>query len=141
MSKKTPSNPENRTDRVAGIRQQIQQTGVYFDRLVKRYPFHFLTVMLVCMVGSAILAFTVMRVNTPRQLPTFPEPPASGAGSSITGIIDTYGTLQEVTALQDTIASIIVKDTLNARDSIRLTETLQRFEQIQQSMYHQNNHP
>lgn len=141
MSKKTPSNPENRTDRIAGIRQQIQQIGVSFDRLVKRYPFHFLTAMLVCMMGSAILAFTVMRVNAPRQLPAFPQPPASSAGSSITGIIDTYGALQEVTALQDTIASIIVKDTLNARDSVRLTEALQRFEQIQQSMYNQNNHP
>lgn len=90
--------------------------------------------MLACMLGSGILAFTVMRTGAPRAVPVFPDAPTVGAGSGMTGIIDTYGALREVAALQDTIAYIIAKDTLDATDSIRLTQALGRLERIQRTI-------
>ena len=141
MSRKTPSNPDPDTGKTGGIRQYFRQIGAFARRSVERYPFHFLAGMLVCIIGSGILAFTVMRVNTPHALPAFPKPPASGIGNGITDMMGTYGALQEVTALQDTIAAIIGKDSLDATDSIRLTDALKRFELIQQSIYHKNSNP
>jgi hypothetical protein len=44
-------------------------------------------------------------------------------------------------AIQDTIAAIIAKESLNTSDSIRLTDALKRFEQLQKTIYHQNNTP
>lgn len=123
-----------------GIRRYLRQVGGFCRELVKRHPLYFFAGMLACMLASGILAFTVMRTDEPRVLLAFPQPPASGVGGAITGIIDTYAALNEVTALQDTIAHIIEKDTLDATDSIRLTEALRRFEKIQQSiMNHRNN--
>lgn len=122
-----------------GIRRHFRQVGAFCRGLVQRYPLYFFAGMLVCMLASGILAFTIMRTDTPHALPAFPQPPASGAGGAITGIFDTYAALSEVTALQDTIARIIEKDTLDATDSIRLTQALRRFEQIQQSIMNNKN--
>ena len=123
-----------------GIRNHLRQASGFCRELVKRHPLYFFAGMLACMLASGILAFTVMRTDESHALLAFPQPPAGDAGQAITGIIDTYAALNEVTALQDTIAHIIEKDSLDATDSIRLTEALQRFEQIQQSiMNHKNN--
>ncbi|WP_262246510.1 hypothetical protein [Parapedobacter soli] len=140
MNRKTPSDPATDILGMDGIRRHLRQVSGFCRELVKRHPLYFFAGMLACMLASGILAFTVMRTDEPHALPAFPKPPASGAGGAITGIIDTYAALNEVTALQDTIAHIIEKDTLDATDSIRLTEALRRFEQIQQSiMNHKNN--
>lgn len=134
MYRKTPSNQRPDAPDVGNIRHRLRQLGASCNRLVQRHPLYFFAGMLVCMLASGILAFTVMRMDAPHALPAFPRPPASGAGGSITDLIDTYGALSEVKALQDTIARIIEKDTLDAADSIRLTEALKRFEQIHQSI-------
>ena len=141
MSRKTPSNPNPDVGKTDGIRQYLRQIGAFVHRSVEQYPFHFLAGMLVCIIGSGILAFTVMRVNTPHALPTFPKPPTSGIGNGITDMMGTYGALQRVTALQDTIAAIIEKDSLDATDSLRLIDALKRFELIQQSIYHKKSNP
>lgn len=125
---------------MAGIRRHIRQVSGFCRELVKRHPLYFFAGMLACMLASGILTFTVMRTDESHALLAFPKPPASDAGRAITNIIDTYAALNEVAALQDTIALIIEKDSLDATDSIRLTEALRRFEQIQQSiMNHKNN--
>ena len=116
------------------MREYIRRTGASFRRLVDRYPVHFFGIMVACMLGSGILAFTVMRVGTPHKLPVFTPPPSSGAASELTGIIDTYSAIREVADLQQLIAEIVQKDTLSTGDSILLTDALQRFELIQRSI-------
>ncbi|MGJ1311716.1 hypothetical protein ACS126_06370 [Sphingobacterium lactis] len=134
MYRKTPSDPAADAGAWEGLRKRIRRTGTSFRRLVARYPIHFFGVMVACMLGSGILAFTVMRVGTPHKLPAFSPPPSSGAGDGLTGIIDTYSAIREVADLQQVIGAIVQKDTLTAADSILLTDALQRFELIQQSI-------
>src|SRR5690606_4363797 len=130
--KKTPS--DSKPSVSGDIGERLIALGDAVRGLAKRYPLHFLTAMLACMLGSGILAFTVMRTDVKRTLPELPKAPPIGTGAAIPGIIDTYGALREVAALQDTIAYIIAKDTLDATDSIRLTEALGRFERIQRTI-------
>lgn len=134
MYRKTPSDPPSDAGAWEGMREYIRRTGASFRRLVDRYPVHFFGIMVACMLGSGILAFTVMRVGTPHKLPVFTPPPSSGVASELTGIIDTYSAIREVADLQQLIAEIVQKDTLSTGDSILLTDALQRFELIQRSI-------
>ncbi|GAA0881837.1 hypothetical protein GCM10009120_04330 [Sphingobacterium siyangense subsp. cladoniae] len=97
--------------------------------------------MLISLLTSGILAFTVMRKDAAHRLPIFPKTPTGGTLSGLSSAMRTYDALQQVTAIQDTIASIIAKESLNTSDSIRLTDALKRFEQLQKTIYHQNNTP
>ncbi|QGN22521.1 hypothetical protein [Elizabethkingia anophelis] len=134
MYRKTPSDPQADNDGFGGLRERLRELGASGKGLLRSYPLQFLTLMLVCMLGSGILAFTVMRTDAKRTLPELPKAPPIGTGATMPGIIDTYGALREVAALQDTIAYIIAKDTLDATDSIRLTQALGRFERIQRTI-------
>ena len=134
MYRKIPSDPPTDNDGFGGIRERLRELGASGKTLLSRYPLQFLTVMLACMLGSGILAFTVMRTDAKRTITELPQAPQIGTGTAMPGIIDTYGALREVAALQDTIAYIIAKDTLDATDSIRLTQALGRFERIQRTI-------
>jgi len=134
MYRKTPSDPPADNDGFGNIRERLRELGASGKALLRRYPLQFLALMLASMLGSGILAFTVMRTDAKRTLPELPKAPPAGTEATLPGIIDTYGALREVAALQDTIAYIIAKDTLDATDSIRLTDALGRFERIQRTI-------
>lgn len=134
MYRKTPSDPASRAGAWDGLLDRIRRTGASCRRLIERYPIHFFAGMVACMLCSGILAFTVMRVGTPHELPAFAPPPSGGAASELTGIIDTYSAIREVADLQQVIATIVQKDTLSTADSILLTDALRRFELIQRSI-------
>ncbi|MGE8423688.1 MAG: hypothetical protein ACN6PI_12710, partial [Sphingobacterium siyangense] len=82
---------------------------------------------------------TVMRSGSPRTLPIYPKLPLVGSMDGISEAMGTYGTLQNVLSIQDTIAAIINKDSLDKTDSLRLVEALKRFEQLQRSIYKPGN--
>ncbi|OYD43635.1 hypothetical protein [Sphingobacterium cellulitidis] len=134
MYRKTPSDPASHAGAWDGLLDRMRRTGTSCRRLVERYPVHFFAGMVVCMLCSGILAFSVMRVGTPHTLPAFSPPPSGGAVPELTGIIDTYSAIREVADLQQVIAAIVKKDTLSAADSILLTDALRRFELIQRSI-------
>lgn len=142
MYRKTPSDSPADNDGLRDISERLRELGASGKELLSRYPLQFLVLMLVCMLGSGILAFTVMRTDAKRTLPELPKAAQLGTEATMPGIIDTYGALREVAALQDTIAYIIAKDTLDATDSIRLTRTLGRFERLQRTiMNHKKSSP
>ena len=135
MSKKIPSDhivpPNGSTTAI----QRLGRIGNLFRHLSRRYPSHFLCGMLTCMIVSGILAFTVMRTGSKRTLPIYPKLPPVGSMDGISEAMGTYGKLQDVLAIQDTIAAIINKDCLDQTDSVRLMGALKRFEQLQRSIY------
>ncbi len=134
MYRKTPSDPPADNDGFGNIRERLRELGASGKALLRRYPLQFLALMLASMLGSGVLAFTVMRTDAKRTLPELPKAPPVGTEATLPGIIDTYGALREVAALQDTIAYIIAKDTLNATDSMRLTRALSHFERLQRTI-------
>ncbi|OOG19647.1 hypothetical protein BWD42_06970 [Sphingobacterium sp. CZ-UAM] len=91
--------------------------------------------MLLCIIVSGILAFTLMRTDSGSTLSKYPKLPAVGSMAGITDALDSYSALQQVVAIQDTIAAIINKERLDDRDSIQLTDALKRFHQLQRSIY------
>lgn len=140
MSRKTLFNSPPAADS-STIQQKLRQVQSSVRIFLERHPLHLLTLMLICLLCSGILAFTIMRKNTSHSLPSFPNVPTSGALNGLPNVMGTYDALQKVTAIQDTIAAIIAKEKLNSSDSIRLTAALKRFEQLQKIIYHQNNNP
>lgn len=141
MSKKTPFNPRSSADHIIFFQQKLQQARNFVHGFLQRYPLYFLSGILICLLTSGILAFTLMRKDAAHRLPVFPKAPANGTLSGLSGVMGTYDALQQVTAIQDTIATIIAKESLDTSDSIRLTDALKRFEQLQKTVYHQNNTP
>ena len=141
MSKKIPFNSRSSADQIIFLQQKLQQARNFVHGFLQRYPLYFLIGMLICLLTSGILAFTVMRKDATHRIPVFPKAPASGTLSGLSSVMGTYDALQQVKAIQDTIATIIAKESLNTADTIRLTDALKPFEQLQKTIYHQNNTP
>jgi len=139
MYRKTPSNPDTDAGQGRDVRLGIQQLGNGFRLWVERPPLHALAAMLACILVSGIVAFTVMRPGPPPGLAALPQPPPSSAGRSIGGIVRTYGTLREISGIQQEIQAIIEKGSLGTADSVRLIEALQRYERLQQNISENKN--
>ncbi|WP_139351038.1 hypothetical protein [Sphingobacterium sp. CZ-UAM] len=135
MSKKTPSDPTVPHDTRATVLKLRTKAGIILRHFLKRYPIVFLSGMLLCIIVSGILAFTLMRTDSGSTLSKYPKLPAVGSMAGITDALDSYSALQQVVAIQDTIAAIINKERLDDRDSIQLTDALKRFHQLQRSIY------
>lgn len=141
MYRKTPSNTESDAPEQDGIRRHLRRAGDYARKLVERHPLHFLAGMVACILISFALAFTVMRVGSPRSLSALPLPPVNGTVDEISGILGVYGTIRELAEIQREIQDILEKDSLDTSDSVRLIDALQRFEQLQQYTHPQNSKP
>ncbi|WP_196936704.1 hypothetical protein [Sphingobacterium hungaricum] len=136
MHRKTHSKNTEHPSKDAAFLERIVQFRTMCHSLMERYPFHFFVSMLICILISAVLAFTVMRVEKSTELPTFPGLATGGVTKNTTDIIGLYGAIIELEELQHSIAAIIQKDSLSDRDSIRLSDALKRYEQIQRSLIH-----
>jgi len=104
--------------------------------LLTRYSYYFLFGMVLCMLASTVLAFTVMRTKESKELPAFPGFAADGLFKTTTDIIGSYNAIIELETLQRSIAFIIQKDTLSTLDSIQLSYALKRYEQIERELMH-----
>lgn len=134
MLKKTHSKNEFRDIKSGTFLHRIRNIQELTRNLIVRHPFYALACMFACMLISAILAFTVMRVNESTKLPKFPGLATHGIIKSSANIIDTYAAMGELEELKQRIALIIQKDSLSHLDSIQLTEALKRYEKIQRNL-------
>lgn len=134
MHKKTLSKNSFKVIKKLSIAERCIQFKGTFRKLLERYPFYFFIGMFVCMLISAVLAFTIMRVEESIKLPIFPGLGTDGVINATTDIIGSYGTLLELEELQRGIAVIVQKDSLSDRDSVHLSDALKRYEQVQRSL-------
>lgn len=134
MHRKTHSKNTGHPSKDVTFLERIAQLRAMCHNLMERYPFYFFVGMFVCILISAVFAFTVMRVEKSTELPTFPGLATEGITKNTTDIIGSYGAIIELEELQHTIAAIIQKDSLSDRDSILLSDGLKRYEQIQRSL-------
>lgn len=112
-----------------------KEFGVYFERagrrgreLMAKYPRQVFIMMIVAILFSGIMAFTVMRSH---KAPTItvkavPQSAASGLGQ----IISTATALQTLWGLQQHIDSLLKKDSLTHADSLTLNQALAQMDSI-----------
>lgn len=137
MSRKTTSEPDNQVTLFSELRKEFT---VYFtrfshggSRFIGRYPRQVFTAMLVCMITSAVLAFSVMRQQKVSvRLETGSA--ASGVTTGLGQILGTSAALREILELQNRISTILKKDTLDQTDSLVLRQAFQRLESIHQQL-------
>jgi len=112
-----------------------KEFGIYFERagsksrqLLEKYPRQVFTAMVIAILFSGVLAFTVMR-ERPRpilQVKTSVQSTASGFGQ----IINTATALQSLWATQQQVDLLLKKDTLTHADSLTLNQALMQMESL-----------
>lgn len=133
MFRKTHSNKDSGATLGTELKREFGKyfvrPGFYCHYVLNKYPLTFFSVMVVSILLSGILSFTVMRIEKPESLPVFPKTATDGS-SGLTEMIHAYGALKELTALQNRIAILGRKGTLNAADSIEVIQALKRIDHL-----------
>ncbi|SDL86425.1 hypothetical protein SAMN05421813_10354 [Daejeonella rubra] len=137
MSRKTISEQDNQVTLFTELRKEF---AGYFallsqrrNQFLQRYPRQVFTGMLICLVTSVVLAFSVMRqkkVSTPSGVGKAGAEMASGLGQ----ILNTGTALKEVLELQSQVEIILKKDSLNQADSLLLEAAFDRLEFINKKL-------
>lgn len=89
--------------------------------------------MLICLVTSVVLAFSVMRqkkASTPSGIGKAGAEMTSGLGQ----ILNTGTALKEILELQSQVEIILKKDSLNQADSLLLKAAFERLESINKKL-------
>lgn len=111
----------------------FKRPGFYCFHILSKYPLTFFSIMVVSILLSGVLSFTVMRIEKPIPLPSFPRSAAADA-NGVSKMLDAYGTLKEAAILQNRIEVLARKHKLNAVDSIEFFQLLKRIDQIRKTM-------
>ncbi len=137
MSRKTISEQDNQVTLFSELRKEF---AGYFtllsqrrNQFLHRYPGQVFACMLICLVISVVLAFSVMRqkkVSTPSGVGKAGAEMASGLGQ----ILNTGTALKEVLELQSQVEIILKKDSLNQADSLLLKAAFDRLESINKKL-------
>lgn len=112
----------------------FRRAAIHCRRLLGKYPIPFFAGMVISILLSGILAFTIMRVDKPQALPALPRLPASGAGGGMGNMLEAYNALKEAAALQSRIEAIARKDTLDTADSTEVMDALLRIDAIHKQL-------
>jgi len=112
-----------------------KEFGIYFERagtksrqLLEKYPRQVFTAMVIAILFSGILAFTVMRERQRPiiQVKTSVQNTDSGFGQ----IISTASAVQTLWATQQQVDLLLKKDTLTHADSLTLNQALMQMESL-----------
>ena len=133
MFRKIHSNKDSGATLGAELKRELGKyfvrPGFYCHYVLNKYPLTFFSVMVVSILLSCILSFTVMRIEKPGALPVFSKT-ATGGSSGLAEMIGAYSALNEVTTLQNRIGILARKDSLNAGDSIEVIHILKRIDYL-----------
>lgn len=136
MYRKIPSNP------VPNLYQELRKEfGGYLDQLASvlnsicnRYPRQLFAMMVLGILISGILAFTVLRVPGKPPLPSLDGSASQSLTSGLGNVIHSGQALREVLELQDQINTVLHKDSLDGRDSLVLRKAILRLETIHHNL-------
>lgn len=103
------------------------QMGEHWKKVTARYPRQLFALMLVSILFSGVLAFTVLRVKKAEPMPALPGP---GVTEGFGQIIRSGQALKEVLDLQNQINTVLHKDSLTAADSTLVRNAISRLETI-----------
>jgi len=117
-----------------------KEFGTYIDRaagygrkLLNLYPRQVFAVMIFSMLGSGILAFTVMRSHEKPEIISIKSPSQSTA-DGLNQIIGTAGALQTLWGLQQQVDSLLKTSSLKHTDSLTLNIALAQMDSLQHAI-------
>ncbi|WP_158826940.1 hypothetical protein [Mucilaginibacter lacusdianchii] len=115
---------------------QFKKIGCRCRLIAERYPRLLFSVMIISMLSSGILAFTIMRSGKPEnQLTKYStgERTSPGLGS----IVNTAQALQMMWAYQSQVNILLKKDTLTSADSLVLQRAFENIELVKKQVHAQ----
>jgi hypothetical protein len=134
MWKKIHSNREPRDTLYSEIHREFNTyfgaAGNFFIRGLNAYPKVFFGLMMIFMLTSAALSFTVFRHPEAKVVKV--EKPVDPVGDGFSKILKTAGKIREGMLLRKMVDSLSAKKQLSSADSANLECALDSLEQIQQ---------
>ena len=106
----------------------FERAGMKGRRLLERYPRQSFTAMVIAILFSGVLAFTVMREHQSSILHI--KPSAQNTAAGFGQIIGTANALQTLWATQQQVDLLLKKDTLTHADSLTLNQALTQMESL-----------
>jgi len=103
---------------------------------LRRYPRTAFAAMIICMLISSVLAFTVLRKKDTRSF-SFQGMPHSTMTTGLGQVVRTGEALREVLALRGQVDTILKKARPDKQDSLKLTAALRQLDSIQHSIHQQ----
>jgi len=117
----------------------LVRLAVVWKRILTTYPKQIFTFMIVCMMLSGALAFTVMRVKDDVR-----KSPLVNSGLEVNHgfgeMMDAGQALNKVLNLQNKINTVLHKDSLTASDSLNVKNALRQLEIIHHQLNAKSNH-
>ena len=137
MSRKIISEQDNQVNLFGELRKEFDKYFTDFsqkrNKIFQTYPKPIFTAMLVCLITSIALAFSVMRQKKVPS-PYGVEKTGTEVGSGLAQVLNTGSALKEVLELQSQVHVILTKDSLNATDSLLLKAAFERLESINKKL-------
>ncbi len=140
MFRKLHSNRDPRDTLLKEIRKEF---SVYFGKaesgiksILQQYPKHVYGAMLVLMLLSLVLSFTVFRNLDPVPKPSIAgkDRPLSPVSGGFDQILQTTSGLKQTLELKQQIDTLLSKGILTKADSIQLAVSLEKLQHLQQSL-------
>jgi hypothetical protein len=133
MLKRIHSNRDPRDTLYSEIRKEFstyfQLAGEGGKRVLGRYPKFAFTVMIVVLITSAALSFTLFR-HREKPNPVAAKAVISPVSDGFSRIMDAANGIKETMVLKKMVDSLTGKKQLNARDSLTLDSALDRLRVI-----------
>jgi len=134
MFRKIHSNRDPRdtvyTELKKEFKPYVSKAGEGLKAATSRYPKFIFWMMVINIVLSAVLSFTVFRHKAAAKQLKKPPDAVSPVSTGFDQIMQATAALREMTLLKKQIDSLSGKKQLNARDSLVLEKALDRFQQI-----------
>lgn len=143
MFRKITSNRDPRDTVFSELQKEFagyfEKAGNGFSKATVRYPKFLFGAMVVSLLVSAALAFTVFRHREPAKKPAISSTHQAAAGAGFSQIIGLSKALGETIRLKAAIDSLTAKQLLTASDSVLLEHDLDRLQHINQQIKPQKN--
>nr|WP_183573787.1 hypothetical protein [Mucilaginibacter sp. X5P1] len=108
----------------------VSKAGTGVKYLLSRHPKMVFSLMVISILLSAILAFTVFRQRPNNEHVQKPVRIAGPVSTGMDQLLATGEALQEMMRLKQAIDSLSAKKQLNSADSLALEKALDRFQQL-----------
>jgi len=134
MFRKIHSNRDPRdtvyTELKKEFKPYVSKAGEGLKAATSRYPKFIFWMMVINIVLSAVLSFTVFRHKEPGKQLKKPPDAVSPVSTGFGQIMQATAALREMTLLKKQIDSLSGKKQLNTKDSLVLENALDKFQQI-----------
>lgn len=141
MFRKTPFKSQRGISLIKALKSEfiphLENLSAGFHPFLTRYRYALFGGMILIMLVSGVLSFTVLRKEKPGKL-TLARLETAAAGPNLTGAITAYNELKQIAVIQDRIEALASKKLLSEQDSIQMIQGFRQIDSLYNNIKHQS---